>query len=93
MFYTKIKLLTQPENWKGKIDDIQDIEENFWCPELGVKGKVDVSVQVKNQTMPVELKTGKSSMSLEHRGQVMLYVLMMQKFGYDVNSGLLFYLR
>lgn len=83
----------QRDNWKGKIDTIEDIEENFWCPELGVKGKVDLTVQVKDSTMPLELKTGKASMSLEHRGQVMLYVLMMQKFGYQVHSGLLLYLK
>lgn len=86
-------IILQQGNWQGKIDAIRDIEENFWCPELGIKGKVDVSVQVGNCIMPVELKTGKASLSLEHRGQVMLYVLMMKKFGYHVNSGLLFYLK
>lgn len=54
---------------------------------------MDVTVKVRDSIMPVELKTGKASLSLEHRGQVMLYVLMMQKFGYHVNSGLLFYLK
>lgn len=43
--------------------------------------------------MPVEVKTGKTSLSLEHRGQVMLYIIMMAKFGYKVHSGLLFYLK
>lgn len=43
--------------------------------------------------MPLELKTGRARVSLEHRGQVMLYILMMSKLGYKVSSGLLLYLR
>lgn len=43
--------------------------------------------------MPVELKTGRARASLEHRGQVMLYIMMMSKLGYNVSSGLLLYLR
>lgn len=33
--------------FNGKIDSIQDIEENIWVPKLGVKGKIDVSVKVR----------------------------------------------
>lgn len=83
----------QKNNWTGKIDSIQDIEENIWCPELGIKGKIDVSISSNKITMPVELKTGRARVSLEHRGQVMLYILMMLKLGYTVSSGLLLYLR
>lgn len=86
-------VLQNDNNWRGTIDKIQEIEENFWCPELGVKGKVDVSVQVGESVMPLELKTGRATVSLEHRGQVILYLLMMEKFGYNINSGLLLYLR
>lgn len=43
--------------------------------------------------MPLELKTGKASFSLEHKGQLILYQLMMQDMGKKVDSGLLFYLR
>lgn len=43
--------LTNPSNaqqkhYDGKIGVIQDIEENVWCPNLGLKGKIDVSVKV-----------------------------------------------
>lgn len=83
----------QQQDWKGKIDSICDIEENIWCPELGVKGKVDVSIKSNGFVFPLELKTGRASMSLEHRGQVILYIMMMAKLGYKINSGLLLYLR
>lgn len=43
--------------------------------------------------MPLELKTGKASFSLEHKGQLILYQIMMQDMGKKVDSGLLFYLR
>lgn len=76
---------------------IKDVEENLWVPEFGIKGKVDVTVQVKldgkSNIMPIELKTGRASGSEEHRGQVILYVIMMAELGMDVNSGLLLYLR
>lgn len=85
--------MKQKDNWRGSIDKILDIEENIWCPELGLKGKVDITVQSKVATIPIELKTGRSSMSLEHRGQVMLYLLMMNSYHYNVSSGLLLYLR
>lgn len=43
--------------------------------------------------MPLELKTGKASFSLEHKGQLILYQMMMTDMGKKVNSGLLLYLR
>lgn len=80
------------------IDDILDIEENLWIPNLGLKGKIDVTCQVKLHDMkksrsPLELKTGRPSFSPEHRGQLILYIMMMQDLGFDVKSGLLLYLR
>ncbi|RZC34552.1 DNA replication ATP-dependent helicase/nuclease DNA2 [Asbolus verrucosus] len=87
---------TNPEakkNWKGKICGIDDIEENILCPELGIKGKIDVTVKTESNMMPLELKTGRATVSLEHRGQVMLYIMMMSKLGYKISSGLLLYLR
>lgn len=43
--------------------------------------------------MPLELKTGKASFSLEHKGQIILYQMMMNDMGKKVDSGLLLYLR
>ncbi|CAH0547646.1 unnamed protein product [Brassicogethes aeneus] len=82
------------DQWPGVISNVADIEENIWCPELGLKGKVDVTIETGDKkVMPLELKTGRASCSLEHRGQVMLYVMMMNKLGYEVPAGLLLYLR
>ncbi|KAG5878691.1 hypothetical protein JTB14_029759 [Gonioctena quinquepunctata] len=90
---TNCKRIFNKEDWKGTISTIEDIEENIWCPELGVKGKVDVSIKTGLCSMPLEVKTGRATVSLEHRGQVMLYIMMMRKLGYNVPSGLLLYLR
>lgn len=81
-----------------------DIEENLWCPTLGLKGKVDVSLDVKSNKMfekagtkgvviPLELKTGKASITSEHIGQLALYNMMLRELNYDSPTGLLLYLR
>ncbi|XP_018569495.1 DNA replication ATP-dependent helicase/nuclease DNA2 [Anoplophora glabripennis] len=99
MYVKDIQTKRQPnlkrnkEDWKGTINSIDDIEENIWCPELGIKGKVDVSVRTDHSLMPLEVKTGRASVSLEHRGQVLMYIMMMNKLGYEVPSGLLLYLK
>lgn len=87
-----------PEVYRGQIHEICDIEENLWVPQLGLKGKVDVSVKVKNQRqreeiIPLELKTGRASFSMEHKGQLLLYQLMHSAQGRDTQSGLLLYLK
>lgn len=35
--------------WPGAVEAVKDIEENIWSPRLGIKGKVDITVQVKLQ--------------------------------------------
>lgn len=37
------------ETWNGHIESILDIEDNWWSPKLGLKGKVDATVQVIQQ--------------------------------------------
>ncbi|XP_058791831.1 DNA replication ATP-dependent helicase/nuclease DNA2-like [Phymastichus coffea] len=93
------------DNYAGKIEKICDIEENVWIPELGIKGKIDLTVEVINQiktkscptierrVLPLELKTGKASFSSEHHGQLILYIMMMKNTGRNTDSGLLLYLR
>ncbi|XP_014256899.1 DNA replication ATP-dependent helicase/nuclease DNA2 [Cimex lectularius] len=88
------------ENWNGEIADVIDIEENIWSPTLGVKGKIDATVRVRTpnnrnilKLMPLELKTGKVSFSLEHRGQVILYCMLLRDLGERVDAGLLLYLK
>ncbi|KAK7088075.1 hypothetical protein V1264_022042 [Littorina saxatilis] len=81
---------------------IHDIEETIWSPRLGVKGKIDMTVEVEMQknrghvrrkVVPLELKTGKASYSIEHKGQVTLYSLMMSERRENPEEGLLLYLK
>ncbi|XP_067015687.2 DNA replication ATP-dependent helicase/nuclease DNA2 [Anabrus simplex] len=89
----------KPPNWQGKICSIVSVEENYWISQLGLKGKVDISVEVqelgssKRKMMPLELKTGRATNSIEHRGQVILYTLMAVETCPGVDAGLLLYLR
>uniref|UniRef100_A0A182W7Z1 DNA replication ATP-dependent helicase/nuclease n=1 Tax=Anopheles minimus TaxID=112268 RepID=A0A182W7Z1_9DIPT len=85
---------------KISINEINDIEENIWCHQLGIKGKIDATVSVARdnaskrwEIMPLELKTGRASYSFEHLGQLALYEMMMNLVGHDVSAGLLVYLR
>ncbi|XP_068159372.1 DNA replication ATP-dependent helicase/nuclease DNA2 [Drosophila tropicalis] len=91
-----IKPSVMPHNtFQGRIEQIHDIEENLWVPQLGLKGKVDVSVKLakQKQPIPLELKTGRASFSMEHKGQLMLYQMMQSAQGQETKSGLLLYLR
>ncbi|XP_058462703.1 DNA replication ATP-dependent helicase/nuclease DNA2 isoform X2 [Malaya genurostris] len=106
-FYTKIHdflkkhVYNQSSSFKSEIHihAIKDIEENIWCHQLGLKGKIDVTVEAKCdnseqvQLMPLELKTGRASFSAEHKGQIALYEMMMNVVGYRVKNGILLYLR
>uniref|UniRef100_A0A182SHY1 DNA replication ATP-dependent helicase/nuclease n=1 Tax=Anopheles maculatus TaxID=74869 RepID=A0A182SHY1_9DIPT len=83
-----------------QIAEINDIEENIWCHQLGIKGRIDATVSVvcdkankSYETMPLELKTGRASHSFEHLGQLALYEMMMELVGHKVSAGLLLYLR
>ncbi|XP_076012061.1 DNA replication ATP-dependent helicase/nuclease DNA2 [Genypterus blacodes] len=88
------------------LSELADIEENMWAPRFGLKGKIDVTARVRIQrprggnqrtppdrTMPLELKTGKQSNSIEHRSQVILYTLMSMERHNDPGAGLLLYLK
>ncbi|TMS35141.1 hypothetical protein L596_002601 [Steinernema carpocapsae] len=83
------------------ITDVVDIEENNWIPALGVKGKIDVSLRVRNTTskkefvVPLELKTGRSKISFDHQGQVLLYCMMLslRKNLGSIEAGYLLYLK
>jgi len=58
---------------------VLDIEENVWSPRYGLKGKIDVTgkFRIRNlhtseesdAILPVEIKTGKNSHSMEHHVQ------------------------
>ena len=63
----------------------------------GVRGKIDVSVEVGSSVVPFELKTGKSSFGADHQGQVLLYTLMLSSLphfsSFPVRDGMLTYLK
>ncbi|XP_030232476.1 DNA replication ATP-dependent helicase/nuclease DNA2 [Gadus morhua] len=88
------------------VAELADIEENMWSPRFGLKGKIDVTTRVRVQrtgrdgrrraqerVMPLELKTGKETNSIEHRSQVILYTLMVLERHVDSEAGLLLYLK
>lgn len=84
------------------VTDFMDIEENIWSPRFGLKGKIDVTTGVcihrrgrrpLDRVIPLELKTGKESNSIEHRSQVILYTLMSQERRPDPEAGFLLYLK
>lgn len=65
------------------VTELADIEENVWSPRFGLKGKIDVTTRIRIQrphkgsrtiqgerTVPLELKTGRESNSIEHHSQV-----------------------
>lgn len=95
---------TSNNNYTGKISEICDIEENMWVPELGLKGKIDLTVKVLDgkkdnftpqvpRMLPLEVKTGRASFSAEHKGQLILYTMMMNMTERKTDSGLLLYLK
>ncbi|RCN33597.1 DNA replication factor Dna2 [Ancylostoma caninum] len=80
------------------VSKVHDIEENIWIPQLGIKGKVDVTLKMhttaKAQLRPLELKTGKSGQSSEHAAQVMLYSLMLSsRYKQPIGDSSLIYLK
>uniref|UniRef100_A0A672GL39 DNA replication ATP-dependent helicase/nuclease n=1 Tax=Salarias fasciatus TaxID=181472 RepID=A0A672GL39_SALFA len=87
------------------ITELADIEENVWAPRFGLKGKIDVTARVhiqrprngglrfsEEKTLPLELKTGRESNSIEHRSQVILYTMMSLE-RYNPEAGFLLYLK
>ncbi|XP_070570774.1 DNA replication ATP-dependent helicase/nuclease DNA2-like [Ptychodera flava] len=88
------------------VSDIRDIEDNIWSPQWGIKGKIDITAEVKihgedrtnrrtdTYVLPLELKTGKPTNSVEHRSQLILYSLMLSEvITPDSGLGLLLYLK
>jgi len=67
------------------------VEETIWSPTYGLKGVVDASMQAhvieeeklwpvdRSWTLPLEIKTGRSTAELAHRAQTILYTLLMSE--------------
>uniref|UniRef100_A0A8C1U619 DNA replication ATP-dependent helicase/nuclease DNA2 n=1 Tax=Cyprinus carpio TaxID=7962 RepID=A0A8C1U619_CYPCA len=95
-------LSTQDATCSVTVTDFVDIEENMWCPRFELKGKIDVTAGVRihrrgrkptERIVPLELKTGKESNSIEHRSQVILYTLRSSPRRCDPEAGFLVYLK
>lgn len=79
------------QSGKVCLSKVHDIEEDIWSPRLGMKGKLDASVQARvvgktatpaerspaGTVAPFEIKTGRTIGVMEHRAQTMLYTLLM----------------
>ncbi|KTW25775.1 hypothetical protein T552_03388 [Pneumocystis carinii B80] len=77
-------------------------EEHILSPKYGLKGYIDVSVQLAIKSdidlqysiAPLELKTGNNIYVMQHRAQTILYTLLLSEhYGENVDFGLLFYLE
>ena len=95
---SKKKPAEKRSQWSGRISEICDIEENFWSPRLGLKGKIDLTVKTEcegkeTEILPLEIKTGRASHSHSHQGQVTLYCMMSADRREEARTGLLLYLR
>lgn len=109
-FYTISSWLTTYLNKDSKntlfdIHRLHDIENTIWSTKYGFIGKLDLSLEVNlvDQTslvrsrslVPLELKTGRSSHSFQHIGQVILYsFIMADKYpNLKPSDGFLLYLK
>ena len=82
--------------------EVRGTEEYIYSPSLGLKGMVDVTVEVAlhgwdggahSLVAPLELKSGKNWGQPAHRAQVVLYALMMSHYHkQQISVGLLHYL-
>ncbi|CAG2212646.1 EXOC6 [Mytilus edulis] len=72
--YTNFAFACSQKKEDLNITKVTDIEENIWCPRYGVKGKIDLTIKNKERyekcIVPLELKTGRPSFSMEHKGQL-----------------------
>uniref|UniRef100_A0A8C2KX37 DNA replication ATP-dependent helicase/nuclease n=1 Tax=Cyprinus carpio TaxID=7962 RepID=A0A8C2KX37_CYPCA len=84
------------------VSGLWTIDRDMWCPRFELKGKIDVTAGVRihrrgrkptERIVPLELKTGKESNSIEHRSQVILYTLMSSARRCDPEAGFLVYLK
>ena len=49
--------------WPGKVECVQDIEENIWSPRLGMKGKIDLTVDIDMDQL--DLKVNRNNEDLD----------------------------
>ncbi|WFD36848.1 DNA helicase [Malassezia cuniculi] len=84
-----------------RITRVLDSEEDVICPMYGLKGRIDVSLEVEFRghdpciaVVPLEIKTGRVIGNMEHIAQTSLYTMLLaDRFGVNVTSGLLLYTK
>jgi len=47
--FNKERVIKKSPQQKWKVMSVKDIEDCFWNPEFGIKGKVDCTVEIKNE--------------------------------------------
>ncbi|KAK5116011.1 hypothetical protein LTR62_000467 [Meristemomyces frigidus] len=86
------------------ISKLVAIEEHIWSPLYGLKGNVDATVETtvldhprlptRRLIAPLEVKTGRTTQSVEHRAQTALYTLLLSdRYDVAVKAGILYYLE
>ena len=91
-------------NLKIKINKVTDIEDLYLAPNYGLKGKIDVVMDVEltndrngirriQEATPFEIKTGKVSFSYSHQAQVLIYAIMIDNLTSLCDFGILAYLK
>lgn len=78
------------------------IESDITCPMYGLKGRMDVCVEAEilseaglhRTLLPIEIKTGRVTSSMEHMAQTSLYTMLLaDAYGMHVDCGLLLYIQ
>ncbi|KAF7488919.1 DNA replication ATP-dependent helicase/nuclease DNA2 [Sarcoptes scabiei] len=100
--YTERNSLNNPLFYINRLDDI---ENAIWSTKFGFIGKIDLSIEAmfedKNNgtkvfnLIPLELKTGRKTFSVQHMGQVILYSFIMadKYINHKPTCGFLLYLK
>lgn len=77
-------------------------ESDILCPMYGLKGRLDLCLEAEIETsagvrkciLPMEVKTGRITSSMEHTAQTSLYTMILaDAYGVSVDYGLLFYVQ
>lgn len=105
----KCVVVTHRDNHKPtptycSIARVLDVEQEIWSPMFGLKGKVDVTVELSLRTgaqkrrvvAPFEIKTSTGFQRVQHRAQTTLYTLLLADrydLLHNIDSGILFYSR
>jgi hypothetical protein len=78
------------------------IESDITCPMYGLKGRMDVCMEaeilseagLQRALLPIEIKTGRVTSSMEHMAQTSLYTMLLaDAYGMHVDCGLLLYIQ